>query len=150
MSNVQGQDKIEWCDRTVNVVHGCTRIVDPAHPSACERCYAARMAPRLKGRAGYPSGEPFRVVTRPDRLRELLAAKPGERVFVPSMGDLFHESVPDEFIAAVFGAFAARPEATFVVLTKRPDRARRWFKGVKYFAAYAADPKSCKEVITAP
>jgi len=128
MSNIQGEGKIEWCDRTVNVVHGCTPIEHPEHPSACQRCYACRMAKRLAGRCGYPADDPFRVTIRPDRLPELLKAKPGERVFVPSMGDLFHEGVPFEFIAAVFGCFAARRESTFIILTKRPGRARLWFE----------------------
>ena len=26
MSNLQGEGKIEWCDRTINILHGCTRI----------------------------------------------------------------------------------------------------------------------------
>lgn len=124
----QGAKGIEWCDRTVNVVHGCTPVVHPDHPSACERCYAQRMASRLKGRYGYPADEPFRVVTRPDRLSELLKAQPGERVFVASMGDLFHHCVPDAFIAAVFGCFAARPDVTYIVLTKRASLMRAWFE----------------------
>ncbi len=47
------------------------------------------------------------------------------RVFVCSMGDLFHEQVPDEFIAAVFDVMTQEGgnHHTYQVLTKRPARA---------------------------
>jgi protein gp37 len=51
-------------------------------------------------------------------------------VFVNSMSDLFHESLSDEDIAAVFGVMAAAPQHRFLVLTKRAERMRRWFEWV--------------------
>jgi protein gp37 len=45
-------------------------------------------------------------------------------VFVNSMSDLFHELVPDEFIAAVFEVMARAERHVFQVLTKRPERMR--------------------------
>jgi len=36
--------------------------------------------------------------------------------------DLFHESVPDEFIDRVFAVMALSPKHTFQVLTERPER----------------------------
>lgn len=39
-------------------------------------------------------------------------------------GDLFHPSVPDDFIAQVFAVMALAPHHTFQVLTKRPERMR--------------------------
>jgi protein gp37 len=36
------------------------------------------------------------------------------------MSDLFHDQVPDAFIAQVFQKMAAVPRHTFQVLTKRP------------------------------
>jgi protein gp37 len=44
------------------------------------------------------------------------------RVFVNSMSDLFHEDVPEGFIAKVWDAMAAAPQHTFQILTKRPAR----------------------------
>jgi len=38
------------------------------------------------------------------------------------MSDLFHDDVPDEFIAKVFDVMKATPQHTFFVLTKRPER----------------------------
>lgn len=49
------------------------------------------------------------------------------RIFVNSMGDLFHESVPAEWIDKVFAVMALAPQHTFIVLTKRAKRMRGWF-----------------------
>jgi protein gp37 len=43
-------------------------------------------------------------------------------VFVNSMSDLFHEAVPFGFIDKVFAVMALRPQHTFQILTKRPER----------------------------
>jgi protein gp37 len=45
------------------------------------------------------------------------------RVFVNSMSDLFHEKVPFEFIARVWGVMRSTPKHTYQILTKRPERA---------------------------
>jgi protein gp37 len=44
------------------------------------------------------------------------------RIFVNSMSDLFHERVPDKFVAAVWRAMQVTPQHTFQILTKRPER----------------------------
>jgi protein gp37 len=54
-----------------------------------------------------------------------------QRVFVNSMSDLFHESLSNEEIAAVFGVMGAAKRHTFMILTKRPERARAWFRWVE-------------------
>lgn len=51
-----------------------------------------------------------------------------QRVFVTSMGDLFHEDVPDWFIELVFKAMIAHDQHTYLVLTKRPERVAHWFR----------------------
>src|SRR5262249_49944638 len=43
-------------------------------------------------------------------------------VFVNSMSDLFHPSVPLDFIQNVFGTMAVCPQHQFQVLTKRAER----------------------------
>src|SRR5690606_659848 len=48
--------------------------------------------------------------------------------FVDSMADLFHESLTNEEIAAVFGVMTACPQHTFQVLTTRAKRMRAWFE----------------------
>jgi len=49
-------------------------------------------------------------------------------VFVNSMGDLFHEGVPDEWIDQVFAVMVLCPQHTFQVLTKRAERMRAWVR----------------------
>ncbi len=129
--------KIEWTEYSWNPVTGCTPVSE-----GCENCYARRMANRLKGRCGYPSDDPFRVTLHPERLNKPLSWQTPKRIFVNSMGDLFHEDVPIEFIAEVFNVMASAtpecgkkhkhepecwtgPSHTFLILTKRPERMRQ-------------------------
>lgn len=115
--------KIEWTDETWSPVTGCTQISE-----GCKNCYAKRMSKRLAGRCGYPKDEPFLVTTHSSRLFKPFHWKKPKRIFVCSMGDLFHKSVENEFIAAVFGVMAANPQHIFLILTKRPDRMLEWFR----------------------
>lgn len=117
---------IEWTEVTWNPVTGCT----PVSP-ACEHCYARRMAKRLAGRCGYPAvPHEFEVTLHPERLSEPLGWKKPRRVFVCSMGDLFHEDVPDEYIDAIFAVMATAEQHTFQVLTKRPERMYWWLQSL--------------------
>jgi len=113
--------KIEWTDKTWNPVTGCTPVSE-----GCANCYAARMAKRLRGRYGYPADDPFRVTLHHGKLNEPAGWRKPSMVFVCSMGDLFHEDVPDEFIAQVWGRMGAFNRHTFQVLTKRPQRMAKW------------------------
>lgn len=115
--------KIEWTEYSWNPVTGCTPISE-----GCQNCYAKRMANRLRGRCGYPADEPFRVTLHPEKLDEPLKWEKPRRVFVCSMGDLFHEDVPDEFIEKVFDVMATVSRHTFIVLTKRPRRLLEFVK----------------------
>lgn len=108
---------IEWTDYTWNPTTGCTPVSE-----GCTNCYARRISHRLRGRFGYPADEPFRVTLHPERLREPIGLRKPRRIFVVSMGDLFHEDVPDSFIDQVFAVMALCPEHAFQVLTKRPER----------------------------
>lgn len=134
---------IEWTDSTWNPVIGCRRVAE-----GCRHCYAETMSKRLAamGQKDYASildakGKfNGKAITRPATLAEPLSWKKPRMVFVNSMSDLFHEDVPFEFIAAVFGVMAACPRHTFQVLTKRPDRALefcgfRWATGARYEGA---------------
>jgi protein gp37 len=117
--------KIEWCEETWNPITGCTPISE-----GCQNCYAKRMANRLRGRCGYPADEPFKVTLHKDRLEEPLRWKKPRRVFVGSMGDLFHEDVPDEFIYEIWDVMVQSKQHTFLVLTKRPDRMKSFIEKV--------------------
>jgi protein gp37 len=114
--------KIEWCDETWNPITGCTPISE-----ACEHCYAKRMANRLRGRFGYPKDEPFRITLHPDRLDQPLRWKKPRMIFVCSMGDLFHEDIPAKSIIDCLSIMAEAWHHTFLILTKRPERAKEIF-----------------------
>lgn len=132
-----GDSKIQWTDAVWNPVRGCSHI-----SAGCANCYAARQAHRFDTCS---ERSPYHGLTKPldpwGRVRwsgevrfvpEMLDAplrwRRPRRVFVNSMSDLFHESVTDEQIAAVFGVMAACPQHVFQVLTKRPERMARWFE----------------------
>lgn len=117
--------KIEWADKVWNPITGCTPV-----SSGCANCYARRMANRLKGRYGYPKDEPFRVTFHLDRLNEPLRWKRPSRIFVCSMGDLFHENIKPEWIDAIWEVMAACHQHTFMVLTKRPQNIEKLLYGV--------------------
>lgn len=119
---------IEWTDTTWNPVAGCT-VLSPG----CTNCYAMRMAARLEsmGAAKY-SGLTRRTGGRAKwtgkvRLDDAALKAPAmwkkpRMVFVNSMSDLFHASVPDKFIIRVWASMRAARQHTFQILTKRPER----------------------------
>ena len=109
--------KIEWTDETWNPVTGCTPVSE-----GCRNCYARKMSKRLRGRFGYPADDPFRVTFHPDKLGDPLKMRKPRMIFVCSMGDLFHEDVPDATIHRIFGIMAFCSQHIFQVLTKRPER----------------------------
>jgi protein gp37 len=109
---------IEWTQATWNPVTGCTKV-----SPGCAHCYAETFAERFRGVAGHPYENGFDLQLRPERLELPLQWKRSRLIFVNSMSDLFHEGVPDEYIAAVFETMNRAWWHSFQVLTKRPERA---------------------------
>ncbi len=111
------RSKIEWTEVTWNPVTGCTKI-----SQGCKFCYAERMSKRLQamGVQKYKNG--FSITVHESTLDDPLTWKRPRLVFVNSMSDLFHKSVPFSFIEAVFETMNRAPRHTFQVLTKRPRR----------------------------
>ena len=106
---------IEWAKYSWNPVTGC-EVISPG----CANCYAKTQAERFKGSKAFPNG--FAVTLHPERLDEPFKFKEEGRVFVPSMGDLFHKDVPDYFIRQVFDVMQQDTRHDFLLLTKRPER----------------------------
>ena len=81
---------IEWTDETWNPVTGCTRV-----SPGCDNCYMFALYPRLRGMSvpGYEEA-PDIVQLLPERLNAPLKWKKPRHVFVNSMSDVFHPSVP--------------------------------------------------------
>jgi protein gp37 len=114
-----GRSHIEWTQATWNPVTGCTRVSE-----GCRFCYAERLAKRLRamGVGRYVQG--FAVCVHWDLVDAPRRWRRPRTVFVNSMSDLFHESVPLEFIRAVFATMRECPQHTFQILTKRSARLR--------------------------
>jgi protein gp37 len=125
---------IEWTEDTWNPIVGCS-IVSPG----CTNCYAMKMAGRLEAMGSLPH---YAGTTKPSKAGPVwtgkLALAPERTLLVPlrrrkpttyfvnSMGDLFHEDVPDAWIDRVFAVMALTPQHTYQVLTKRPARMRAY------------------------
>lgn len=108
--------KISWSDATWNPVSGCTQV-----SPGCAHCYALTLTERWHGKGSFAN-----VTLHPKRLEQPLHWKKPRRVFVNSMSDLFHEAIPDEYIDRVFAVMALTPDHTYQILTKRPERMRRY------------------------
>lgn len=115
--------KIQWTDESWNPITGCTKI-----STGCKNCYAERMSNRLAGRFGYPKNDPFQVTLHSDRLKQSLHWKKPRMIFVVSMGDLFHEAVPFDYIDRVIQTISDTPRHTYQILTKRPERMMEYVK----------------------
>ena len=156
----EGMTNIQWTDETWNPVTGCEKIAP-----GCKNCYAdaehkRRHKAYLAHGGVYPKtgkpmpkqyAKPFESVQlHPDRLDAPPRMRRGRRIFVCSGADLFHDDVPFEFIAAVFGVMAACPQHTFQVLTKRPERALEFFEWVAANKPSQWDePKVCVDAMAA-
>lgn len=124
---------IEWADATWNPIVGCS-IVSPG----CTHCYAMRFAharlarnpktPHYAGATHAVNGNAVwtgKVAPAPDHvLSQPLRWKRPRRIFVNSMGDLFHEDVPGAWIDDVYRVMQGAPQHTFLILTKRAQRMR--------------------------
>ncbi|MHB8272031.1 phage Gp37/Gp68 family protein [Bradyrhizobium sp.] len=139
---VMGKSNIEWTERTWNPIVGCS-IVSPG----CMNCYAMKMSGRLQkmNRTGGSNSNYVnhydgttkkvngnivwtgKLAMAPDKIfLQPLSRKAPTTYFVNSMGDLFHEDCPDEWIDRVFAVMALSPQHTFQVLTKRAARMREY------------------------
>lgn len=112
--------KIEWATDVWNPITGCTPISE-----GCQNCYAKRMANRLAGRYGYPKDDPFKVTSHNGHvyLKPTKWKKP-RRIFVCSMGDLFHRDVDvdSQIYPSIIHMVRRTPQHTYLFLTKRPEK----------------------------
>ena len=122
---------IQWTDYSLNAlkyrdasrksVWGCVKVSE-----GCKNCYSETSAKRWK-RGGPFSLAQMKTLTpyfNETEAANVLRSKEiaGKRIFVSDMSDLFGEWVPDEIIDKHFSLFALRPDVTFQLLTKRPER----------------------------
>lgn len=130
-----GRDtRIEWVDHTFNPWIGCTRIASGHQPSACDNCYAAAMSHR-RGWARFEHAAPRRRTTASNWRQPLAwnrraaAAGVRARVFGPSLADPFDAEVADDWRRDYLALIEATPWLDWILLTKRPQVARKFFAG---------------------
>lgn len=129
---------IEWTDTTWNPIVGCS-VVSPG----CTNCYAMKLAgnrlahlPAYAGLTQASKSGPVWTGEVRQQNSVLLAPRAWRkprRVFVNSMSDLFHESIPDDWIDQVFAVMAMSPQHQFQVLTKRAARMRAYIERYRDF-----------------
>ncbi len=133
--------KIDWTDESWNPVVGCSKV-----SPGCINCYAERMAARqaAMGNENYccvvwskaiqqtenKKGWNGKTVCIESKLTEPLPWRKPRKIFVCSMSDLFHKSVPFEFIDEVFTIISACQQHTFQILTKRPEVMNEYIDGL--------------------
>ncbi len=133
-----------WCDFSWNPVTGCKR--------RCNFCYGSNLASRLCGTVRINLGNPqiqsnlknrlfvlekpfhneedhvllfpagFEPTLHRYRLRMVADKKKPANIYVCSMGELFGDWVPLEWIKTVFEACQAAPWHNYLFLTKNPSR----------------------------
>lgn len=117
---------IEWTKRpgtvgeTWNPTTGCNKV-----DRGCKHCYAEVMHRRLQamGQVKYKQDFLKGAVVHQDTLQIPYGWHLPRTVFVNSMSDLFHKDVPFEFVQQVFKVMEDTHQHTYLILTKRPDRA---------------------------
>ena len=143
---------IEWTDMTWNPFVGCSKV-----SPGCKNCYAEKFAWRLAKNPKLPAETraKYQRVVRdgkwtgeveffPERLREPFRARKPRRIFVGSMGDLFHPGVPFDFIDQVWDTMWECSQHTFLVLTKRPDRMLGYVRERAYRREFGWTERQCE------
>lgn len=124
--------KIEWASETINPIrtadggYHCTKI-----SPGCANCYAEVINNRFGNKKPFDN-TPVEFVLKESELEKPLRWKKPKRIFVQSMGDLFHPDIPDELISKIWDAMWKAQHHTFLILTKRPERMKQWIKENAY------------------
>lgn len=112
------ETKIEWASHTWNpYLWRCNKV-----SAGCKNCYMFTMAERY-GQVPMLLKDEVMPTRWPKAEAELKRFPSGAVVFVNSMSDTFHEKASMVDIQRVFRTAATRPDLTFLVLTKRIERA---------------------------
>lgn len=112
--------KIPWADYSWNLWRGCQKI-----GPGCEHCWVER----IMRRRGEDFGQLYMTLDSegfPRHLHDPLHWKDPSRIFPQDMGDLFDSRVPDTMIDLAFEVMVDADWHTYLVLTKRVNRMRRY------------------------
>lgn len=131
--------KIEWTHRpgtkseVLNPTTGCDKV-----SRGCKFCYAEVMHRRLRGMGQRKYMQPFLGHVRywPDELSKPFKWKKPRTVFLNSMSDIFHKDVSVVAIAEIYAMMFLNPNHTFIVLTKRADRASHVLRSEEFWQEF--------------
>jgi len=102
-----------WWDWSWNPITGCK--------NGCWYCYARPLANRFEAIHGGPPWEKPAYHPERNTSEELQQPRPGQRVFVCSMADIFSPGVDRLWVQKIIERVSTRPHVHFIFLTKRPS-----------------------------
>ena len=114
-------DECVWCEGRGHVHTGAPEYSEEElkDNAPCPKCNTIGRGPlRWTGEIAY----------FPERLDQPLHWQTPRRIAVCLMGDMFAEGVDRHYIFLVFSWIKEASHHTFIVLTKRPDRMRDWWR----------------------
>ncbi|MCC3459815.1 MAG: DUF5131 family protein [Oscillatoriales cyanobacterium] len=139
---------IEWTNLTCNPIHLIRE--DGSHGGhwcykvspGCANCYSETQNQsnyfKFASKLPYTGKAPDNLIFDEKVMQELLKIRSPKKVFLGSMTDLFGEWVPDEWIDKAFAYMAIAPQHTFQILTKRPERMKKYLDGITGYRLYQA------------
>lgn len=132
---------IPYCTETWEPIGGCTHCAP-----GCIHCWSEDLvATRFQGKKRYDglteNGRwTGRIKLFHDRLEEPLHYRDPKRIFVCSQADLFHPKVPFEILHQIYRTIYSCPQHTFLLFTKRIERAMAYYDRNPYTTDINAFP----------
>lgn len=133
---------INWADKSWNPITGCTKIAP-----GCKNCYAETMFNRIGMMPIVPEiyrGRRFTdVIFHPTRLNDQdLKVRKHKYIFVNSMSDTFHEKISFLDVFRIYQTMGKYYQHTFIILTKRLQRACDFYERLRSAAPDFQIPKN--------
>ena len=111
--------KIEWTEKTINTISGCTQISE-----GCQNCYAKKMHKRLTAMGQEKYKKTFNEIVTHNIEKEFkkVITKNTKTIFINSMSDTFNKDVSAFYIGSLLYEISKYPNIDFQILTKRAER----------------------------
>lgn len=116
---------IAWCDSTVNLWAGCTKL-----SPACDNCYAEKLSKRFGVEWGgelkpFSGGLPKIAQYQRGAARFIAQHGHPRRVFINSLSDFFDNQAEPEWQRRGCQEFELAPDVIFILVTKRPQNVHK-------------------------
>jgi protein gp37 len=126
---------IGYAHASWNIVTGCNKV-----SPGCKHCSAEREFARLrKNEATVYYGRQFDNVGFHRKMLTMPISWQTPRiVFVATMGDLFHDAIPDETLLSIFAVMSIAKQHKYLIFTKRVKRAMMFSRDPRVYAEIQA------------